>query len=335
VSPFPPQLIAICARCAHPLVPRALECDQCHALVHAEQLDQLAKEAKKLESKGELHMARDRWLSGLPLLPRASKQADWIQAHARELESKTNAKLTAPPPENNWAKRLGPVGVLALMLAKAKTILLFAFKLKFLLSLAAFIGVYWTLYGPKFGIGFALLILVHEMGHFVDVKRRGLPAEMPVFLPGFGAYVKWQALGVSLETRAAVSLAGPLAGCIASVACALVWWKTGDPVWAALARSSAWLNVLNLIPVWMLDGGQAAQALGRSERLLLLTGSLALWLVFRENVLILVALGAGYRVFIRDAPSHPSRFILAYYIAVLAALTLVLWMMPGHGFGTR
>jgi Zn-dependent protease len=324
-----------CSRCSHPLAPGALECENCHALVHADELDQLSKEAKTLESKGELHMARDRWLMALPLLPRGSKQADWIQAHRRELELKVNAQLAPPPAENNWAKKAGPLGALGVLLLKGKALILMAFKLKFLLSLGAFIGVYWALYGAKFGIGFAVLILVHEMGHFIDVKRRGLPAEMPVFLPGFGAYVKWQALGVPLETRAAVSLAGPLAGLIASVACALVWWKTGDPVWAALARSSAWLNILNLIPVWMLDGGQAAIALGKNERLLLVTGTLALWLVFRENVLLLVALGAGFRAFVKDTPPNPSRFILFYYVAVLAGLSVLTWMLPGSGFGPR
>ncbi|PYV08621.1 MAG: hypothetical protein DMG23_13070 [Acidobacteria bacterium] len=63
-------------------------------------------------------------------------------------------------------------------------------------------------YSAKFGVGFALLILIHEMGHFIDVKRRGLPAEMPVFLPGLGAYVQWQALGVSRETRVAAARVG-------------------------------------------------------------------------------------------------------------------------------
>ena len=324
-----------CARCTHPLAPGALACDQCHALVHSQELDQLAKEAKTLESKGELHMARDRWLLGLPLLPPGSKQADWIQAHARELEAKFNAKLAPPPPENNWAKKLGPVGVLALMLAKAKTVLLFAVKLKFLLSLAAFIGVYWTLYGRAFGIGFAVLILIHEMGHFIEVKRRGLPAEMPVFLPGLGAYVKWQALGVSVETRAAVSLAGPLAGLIAAAVCALIWSQTGDRVWAALARASAWLNVVNLIPLWMLDGGQAAEALGRIERLLIAAAGVALWLLLGEKVFILVALGAGLRMLFKDTPPHPSGFILVYFLCVLTALGLVMRMLPGTGVAGR
>src|SRR5208337_3416469 len=130
------------------------------------------------------------------------------------------------PAKNKWARKLGPLAPLAIALSKAK-VLLAIFKLNFLLSLAAFVGVYWALYGPKFGIGFVALILLHEMGHFIDIKRRGLPAEMPVFLPGLGAYVRWQALGVSRETRAAVSLAGPLTGLLAAVACALVWWHTG------------------------------------------------------------------------------------------------------------
>src|ERR1700730_113988 len=113
------------------------------------------------------------------------------------------------------------------------------------LSFLAFVVIYSAASGVKFGIGFAVLILIHEMGHFVDIKRRGLPADMPVFLPGLGAYVRWQALGVPLETRAAVSLAGPLAGFLASLACAGLWWQTGHPFWAALARVGALLHLLN------------------------------------------------------------------------------------------
>ena len=183
---------------------------------------------------------------------------------------------TPPKPENPWAKRLGPLGPLAILLAKGKGLLAALFKLKFLLSFAAFFGLYWAAYGWKFGIGFATLILIHEMGHFVDIKRRGLAAEMPVFLPGLGAYVKWAALGVSVETRAAISLAGPLAGFLAAAACTTVWWQTGDPLWAALARSGAWLNLLNLIPVWVLDGGQAVLALDKLQRALLLAACLGL-----------------------------------------------------------
>ena len=102
----------------------------------------------------------------------------------------------AAPARRSWLRLLGPLAPLAILLVKGK-FLLALFKLKFLLSFGTFIAFYWALFGLKFGVGFALLILVHEMGHFVAIKRRGLPADMPVFLPGFGAYVRWTALGVT------------------------------------------------------------------------------------------------------------------------------------------
>src|SRR5205807_9621247 len=242
-----------CRRCALQLAPGALECGQCLALVHGDALERLAGEANALEARGDLLAARDCWLSALPLLPETSAQSKWVRERVRTLEESAVA-LVGREKKKSWAGKLAPLGGLAVLMAKI-------LKLKFLFSLMAFMGFYWAAWGAKFGIGFAVLILIHEMGHFIDIKRRGLPAEMPVFLPGFGAYVKWQALGVSLETRAAISLAGPLAGWLAAAACAMVFYQTGDRLWAALAFSGAWLNVINLTPVWMLDGGQAAYAL--------------------------------------------------------------------------
>ena len=222
------------------------------------------------------------------------------------------------------------------MLAKGKFLFSALFKLKFLFSFVAFFGVYWALWGPKFGIGFAVMILIHEMGHYIDIKRRGLPADMPVFLPGFGAYVRWQALGVSPETIAAVSLAGPLAGFLAALASAILFWQTGSPIWAALARTGAALNLLNLIPVWALDGGQAAHALSKTERIVLLTACLALWLLLGEGMFFLVALGFAYQVFFAgNFPAHPSRKTTVYFIAVLTALGLLLRFLPEHGVNMR
>lgn len=304
--------------------------------MHSAQLDRLAAEARALEGKGELPEARERWLVGLELLPPASKQYQWIRQHARELEAAGSQTQHPQSTENKWAKRLGPVGPIAILLAKAKTVLFALFKLKFLLSFVAFLGIYWAAFGMKFGIGFAVLILLHEMGHFIDIKRRGLPAEMPVFLPGLGAYVKWQALGVPLETRAAISLAGPLAGFFAALGCAALFWQTGNPLWGALARIGAVLNLLNLIPVWVLDGGQAVLALSKMERIILLTACLALWLVLGQNMFFLVALGAGYQAFFAGHfPDKSSRLIAPYYLLLLAALGVIIRLMPGQGLGVQ
>jgi Zn-dependent protease len=309
-------------------------CDRCHALIHSEDLERLAAEAKAFEANGDLRQARARWRSGLELLPPSSRQADWIKQHLKELDGADGAAHSTGPIENQWAQQRGLAGSITMPDAKSESSPTGPFSLKSLLSFLAFVGIYSAASGIKLGIGFAVLILIHEMGHFIDIKRRGLPADMPVFLPGLGAYVRWQALGVSLETRAAISLAGPLAGFLASVACAVLWLQTGEMFWAELARWGAIVNLLNLIPVWVLDGGQAALALGKTERIVLLVACVALGLVLGENMFFLVALGAGYRAFFsRDLPAHPSRATIIYFIAVLTALGVIIRLMPGRGLG--
>jgi Zn-dependent protease len=319
-----------CKTCGRELATTELACMQCHTLAFSEELTVLSARANRLEEEGDFPQALEHWRKSLPMLPPQSTQADWVREHIRKLELSLQA---APPaqPKNNWAKKLGPLTPIAIFLAKAKW--LFAlFKFKFLFSLGAFFALYWALWGWKFGVGFGVLILVHEMGHYIDIRRRGLPADMPVFLPGFGAYVRWQSIGVSLETRAAVSLAGPLAGLLASIACLLLWWKTGDQLWAALARAGAWLNLMNLIPVWVLDGGQATNALDRNGRWIVLATAIFLAFIFQEGAYLLVAGGFVWRLFTKDLPAVSSTRTVVYLVSVMALLGGVLRLVPGHGF---
>src|SRR5512146_2859184 len=363
-----PQTGRICPHCSRPLDPGALACSHCHALVHAEEMERLAAQARGLEARQELTAARERWLSVLPLLPPESQQAEWIRGHVREMETATAAASPAQHPsvlpdrsamKRTWGKRLAPLGAAGVILAKFKTVLFAIFKLKFLFSFAAFLGFYWGMWGMKFGIGFGLLVLAHELGHFIEIKRRGLPADLPVFLPGLGAYVRWQNMGVSLEGRSVIALAGRCAGFVAAVFCGLMWWKTGDAFWAALGRTSAWFNILNLIPVFIFDGAHAAEALSKLEKVMVMGVSLGLYYATSELVFILVAGGtvwnlvsayllarpvkgtattlalsqsgqaaqtqAGYTP--EAAPQVSSPLIAAYFIVLLAALGAVMYML--------
>ncbi len=331
---FPIESQRNCHNCGAPVALGAVVCAQCHALVHSEELVRVTGAAKALEDQGDLVKAREAWLAALPLLPAESTQAEWIRGHVYKLE--IWAKNAPPPkPKYVWAKRLGPLAPIAILLAKSQALLLTLFKFKFLFSLFAFMAIYWQLFGAKFGVGFALLILVHEMGHYIDIRRRGLPADMPIFLPGLGAYVRWQALGVTRQTRAEVSLAGPLAGLIGAIFCAAMWWYTHSGIWAALARSSAWLNILTLTPVWIFDGGSAANALSRVERVLVLMACLALWAYVQEWVFVIVAIGVVYRLFTQDLPPAGSPRVAGYFVGVMAALAFVAHLMPGKGFATQ
>jgi Zn-dependent protease len=321
-----------------------------------------AAEARQLERSGDVQGAHARWISILPLLPHESKQAEWIRGHLQELQTSIARDYRPPQAQtrSKWARWAAPLAPLALILAKVKTFLFAIVKLKFLLSFAAFIGIYWGMWGPRFGIGFAVLILIHEMGHFVEIKRRGLPADMPVFLPGLGAYVRWQAMGVSLETRSLIALAGPCAGLLAAVVCAVVWKATGNPFWWGLARTSAWFNALNLIPVFILDGGRAILSLNAMQRAMLLAVSVGLFYTSSDWVFLGVAAGTGWQLLqALMAARQPSRefalnpadggtfqrssaqanegvgegnlLIATYFIALLTALGLLLYLLPGHG----
>jgi Zn-dependent protease len=307
----------------------ATACPECHTLVHAAELNAIARDAKALEARGDYAQAREVWNRSLPLLPHDAKQGDWVRERVRALEvAQAGREQQAAQHKQGWARKLGPLAPLAIILAKSKTLLLAIFKLKFLFSFFWFIVLYAGLFGWRYGLGIAASILIHEMGHYVDIKRRGLPAEMPVFLPGLGAYVRWDALGVSKRDRAQISLAGPLAGWIAAAGCYLMFAHTHEPVWAALARTGAVLNILNLIPVWVLDGAKAVDAMAQVERMGLLAAALALWLYTHENILFLVVAGIGWRLFTKDKPAEEDWSTWFYFVAVLAALGLTLHYVP-------
>jgi Zn-dependent protease len=168
-------------------------------------------------------------------------------------------------------------------------------------------------------------VLLHEMGHYLMVRRFGFSAELPMFLPGFGAYVKWNGAGVDPGVRAQISLAGPLFGFFSGLIAYGLFLSTGHGVWLAVAQIAGWLNLLNLIPVLIFDGGSAMNALGRQGRLAVLVVSLALWAILHEYVFLFVALGTGYRIWKRDYPAEPKQGIAYYFIALVVANGFLSW----------
>ena len=191
------------------------------------------------------------------------------------------------------------------VLAEDQDMLLLAFKLKFLLSFLAFFGIYWALFGWKFAAGFLACLFIHEMGHFVALKRRGLKAELPVFVPMMGAYVRWYSQGVSLEDLATISLAGPLYGLFAALACYGLFVATHAPIFMVLVYVGAWINFLNLLPLLGLDGAQAAFALSRLQRVLIAATCMVLFALSITNgdlfgastlwIFLIVGLGMAWR----------------------------------------
>ena len=270
---------------------------------------------------GQLQAARQHWAAALTLLPPDSPQARGVQ---REIE-KIDARL-APKQQTDWRKRFGPFGILIAAIVKYKTLaLVLLTKGKYLISIRLFVGLYWGLYGWWFAVGLTGSVLLHEMGHYLMVRRYGFAAQLPMFIPGLGAYVKWNAPSVDPGVRAQISLAGPLFGFVSGLISYAIFLSTGHAVWLAVAQFAGWLNLLNLIPVLIFDGAPAMSAFGAQGRLAVLLVSVVLFFTLSEYLFLFLAIATAYRLYKRDFPAEPKQGIAYYFIALIVANGFLSW----------
>jgi Zn-dependent protease len=179
-------------------------------------------------------------------------------------------RIPGPAPQPSIGARLKkllvPLGVVAVLLSKFKGLLFVLLKfLPILLktggTMLLSIWVYATYYGWQFALGFVLLLLVHECGHLLAAKRVGLKVGVPVFIPFLGALIALKEAPRNAWIEAQVGIGGPLLGALGSALCFGVYLVTGNGLFAALAFSGFFLNLFNLAPVGMLDGGRVVTAL--------------------------------------------------------------------------
>lgn len=158
-------------------------------------------------------------------------------------------------------KLFAPVLALGFLIVKFGGFLL---KFKVLttgISMLVSIAAYAWLWGLPFAIGFVLLILVHELGHVLELRRQGVPASAPLFIPFLGAVIGMKELPDDAWKEAKVALAGPILGSVGAVVCWVAAEATGSEMLMGLAFVGFFLNLFNLIPIVPLDGGRAAGAL--------------------------------------------------------------------------
>jgi Zn-dependent protease len=144
-------------------------------------------------------------------------------------------------------KAIGPLIAVAIALAK------WTFVLVKFGSIFIAVGGYALIWGWSFAVGFVALILLHELGHYIEAKREGLNPQLPIFIPFLLAYVRYTR-GNPWQT-ARVALAGPILGGLASLAFAVAGQADGSQLLQALAFTGFFLNLANMIPIAMLDGG--------------------------------------------------------------------------------
>ena len=236
--------------------------------------------------------ARTHWSDALALVPIQSEQYQQISARLAALADTPEVPSMPTPdnvPQSWWKPAIGGVAAVVLLLAgKLKFLLLGLGKMSTLLSMFGFIGVYWSIHGWPLAAGIAASIYVHEMGHVAMLRRLGISASAPLFIPGVGALVMLKQHVTDPVIDARIGLAGPVWGLSAAAVSWLIHLATGRAIWLAIAELTGFLNLFNLIPIWQLDGARGFHALSRPQRwivvgvvafALMVTGVRMLWIV--------------------------------------------------------
>ena len=200
-------------------------------------------------------------------------------------------------------RRLSAIGAaIVALLAKFKALLLLLPKLKLLASTGTILvslAAYALLWGWPFAAGFIALLFVHEMGHVIALRREGIKASAPMFIPFLGAVIAARSLGENALAEARVGLAGPILGSIGSAACIVVWHATGNDLWRALAFTGFFLNLFNLLPVVPLDGGRAMAAMAPWMWFIGFAAMIPLAIIFPNPIILLILVFAGFETYKR------------------------------------
>jgi Zn-dependent protease len=235
-----------------------------------------------------------------------------------------------PPARGRGAWAAAGAGLLA-VLAKLKggLVLLKGLKLgKVLLTMGSMFVMIWfeaRTGGWPFAVGFVLLILVHELGHGVAIKRAGLQAGYPVFIPFLGALISLKGQPRSALVEAEIALAGPIAGTLAALACAGMWLATHGRLWLALAHVGFFLNLFNMTPLRPLDGGRVAALFSRRAWIVGVVVLAGMFLATRAPQLLIIGLFAlttrrGVNPGLEEVPAAARRNMAVHYFGLCAFL---------------
>jgi Zn-dependent protease len=241
----------------------------------------------------------------------------------------------APQPQPRGRQRTGFAGgilaALAVAWAYGKYILLLGLKfpiVKTLLTLAISLGLYAAFYGPWFAVALVAMILIHEMGHVVEIRRQGMQASAPLFIPFMGAAIFQRSHPTDAYHQALIGIAGPIAGTVGATAAFALYGATGNGVFLLAALIGFYINLFNLLPIAPLDGGWVLAPLSKWVFVVgfaILAVALVALHVFLGPILFLVLL-FGIPAVIERFRNDQS----AYYQAVPAQTKLALglaWLL--------
>ena len=321
--------VLTCERCGSTAPSHFVVCPKCHALFFAAQLTVLSREADTLEAQGDVVGALEKLRTMEPLLPATSTQAVALRARLATLEPRAVGQPGAPSKTPKWLAGLGAVGLaiwkfaapLIALLSKGKLLFVGLLKLPTLLSFFVSAAL-WS--DSKTGTGLALVVLgsiyVHEMGHTWAFRRYGIEVSPPMFVPGFGAFVRGTHYPKSAQAAGDVALSGPVWGGVAGVV-TLVFGAALQQQWVCgAALLIAEVNLFNLLPVWQLDGSRATQCVSKKQVLVLAIIGLAGGALAGSPMSLLAGAGLLVRRWVKPPEGEGDRRTFVVFVLLFIGL---------------
>jgi Zn-dependent protease len=244
----------------------------------------------------------------------------WVRGYHESVSQQQSYEPYSPPepreydlrgyepihPRSPWrdlARKLwAPIAALGFLIWKFKALALVIFKLKVFTTSASMlvsIGAYTLIWGWKFAVGFVLLLLVHELGHVFELRRQGVPASAPLFIPFLGAVVGMKQMPQDAWREARVALAGPILGSLGAAGVWVAGEALDSDLLVALAFVGFFLNLFNLLPIVPLDGGRAVAAIHPAFWAVGLAVLVALTILAPNPILLLILLLGGLELWRR------------------------------------
>lgn len=308
-----------CPRCGTSAPASFVACPKCFALFHADQLSALAREADALEHSGDLVGALGKLRAMEPLLPHSSTQAATLRTRIATLEPKAGAAPRQGKPRGGLAA--GATAALVALLTKGKFLLAGLLKLPTLLTFFVSASL-WRDGSSGLALGLVVLgsIYVHEMGHTFAFRRYGIAVTAPMFVPGFGAFVRGAHYPRSLSAIGDVALSGPLWGGVTGVVVLTLGIALQQPWLTGAAVLIAEINLFNLIPVWQLDGNRALACLAPPRALTLGVVGLFASLLAASPMGALSSAGLLARRWVRPPPAPGDRRTFIVFLSLMLGL---------------
>lgn len=314
----------------------SLACPACGGLVYSQRLNEIAAQAQQEEANSPIRAALI-WKEALPLLPPDSQQHRWVTQRIGALSAGTGVSPIAPQPlEYEPAPAVRPRDRLGLALAKT-----FGSMILSIVVYTVYFGriAHDLWYGLQFAIGFALLMLVHEMGHVFAMRFYGLSASPPIFIPFLGAVINLRQSPRNALEEAIVGIGGPVLGTVGAVVTYFIYLKTGSQLFYELAMFGFLLNLFNMLPVPPLDGGRVTAAVSPWIWIpgLLVAAYLLIFDSFNPIlILLLVMAWPRVRRTLIERAHHspyydiglPAKIAMGVAYVLLGGFLAVMWYLP-------